>query len=234
MIPIKDDNPSTTFPFITILLILINITVFVYQKWLGPEAQSFVYRFGAIPWELTRFQELPDLPIQFRSTFPNIFTLITSMFVHGSILHLLGNMLYLWIFGDNVEGLIGHGRFLVFYICCGLVASLAHIVSVPSSTIPMIGASGALSGVLGAYFLRFPRAKVHVLIFLFIFIRVLRISAIFVLGFWFIMQILNGFGWFGFNGGGGIAWFAHIGGFVAGAVLVFFFEKKDRVRVYYR
>ena len=232
MIPIKDDNPTYTFPVITILLILANVGIYIYQFSLGQGAQAFISKMGAIPWEIMHFRELPGLPLEYRSEFPNILTLFTSMFLHGGLLHLLGNMLYLWIFGDNIEALVGHGRFLVFYLCCGLIATLSHVISDPASTTPMVGASGAISGVLGAYFLRFPRAKVHVLIFFLFFIRVIRVSALFVLGFWFVMQVLNGFGSLGFQRGAGIAWFAHIGGFVAGMVLVFFFEKKDRVRYF--
>jgi membrane associated rhomboid family serine protease len=234
MIPIKDDNPTYSVPIITILLIIANIAIFVYQFTLGQEAQAFVYRLGAIPWEITHFREHPELPMNFRSQVPNILTIFTSMFLHGGILHLLGNMLYLWIFGDNIEALMGHGRFLLFYLICGVAATLTHIITDPDSVVPMIGASGAISGVLGAYFLRFPRAKVHVLIILFIFIRVVRVSALFVLGFWFVMQVLSGFGSLGFQGGGGVAWFAHIGGFVAGMVLVFILEKKERVRIHRR
>ena len=207
-----------------------NIAVYMYQWSLGPEAKAFVFRLGAIPWEIIHFQELPEIPPAYRSGFPNIVTLLTSMFLHGGLLHLAGNMLYLWIFGDNVEALMGHIRFFFFYICCGLIATLTHIVMEPNSTIPMVGASGAISGVLGAYFIRFPRAKVHVLIIFIFFIRVIRVSALFVLGFWFIIQVMNGFGYLGARGGG-VAWFAHIGGFVAGFILVTLFEKKGRVRI---
>ena len=234
MIPIKDDNPTYTFPAVTVFLILVNIAVHAYQWTLGPEAQAFIYRLGAIPWEITHFRELVRLPVDFRSNVPNILTLFTSMFIHGGLLHLLGNMLYLWIFGDNVEALVGHARFFVFYISCGLIAALCHIIIDPNSSIPMVGASGAISGVLGAYFLRFPRARVHVVIFFFFFIRVVRVSALFVLGLWFIMQVFSGLGSLGIGGTGGVAWFAHIGGFVAGIILIFPFEKKERVRIYRR
>ncbi|MFH1941916.1 MAG: rhomboid family intramembrane serine protease [bacterium] len=233
MIPIKDDNPTYAFPIITILLILGNAAVYAYQWTLGPESQAFVYRMGTIPWEITHFSEYPSLPPHFQSDIPNVLTLFTSMFVHGGVFHLLGNMLYLWIFGDNVEALLGHGRFFLFYVCCGLAATLTHVMIDPNSTMPMVGASGAISGVLGAYFMRFPRAKVHVLIFFFFIIRVVRVSALFVLGFWFIMQVFSGFGSLGMQGGG-VAWFAHIGGFVVGMVLVFLFEKKERVQIYRR
>ena len=232
MIPIKDDNPSYTFPLVTIFFILANVTVYIYQMTLGQTTQALFYKFGTIPWEITHFHELPRLPENFHSQIPNVLTLFTAMFIHGGILHLLGNMLYLWIFGDNVEALMGHIRFFFFYLLCGLIAVFSHIIVTPNSTLPMIGASGAISGVLGAYFVRFPRAKVHVLIFLFFFIRVIRISALFVLGFWFVIQIFSGLGSLGPGTDGGVAWFAHIGGFLSGMVLIFFFEKKERVRIY--
>jgi membrane associated rhomboid family serine protease len=234
MIPIKDDNPRIAFPFITILFILVNTIVFLYQILYVAEPQAFVYRFGTIPWEITHFTELNRLPPEFRSEIPNVLTLFSSMFIHGGILHLAGNMLYLWIFGDNVEGIMGHGRFFFFYLCCGLAASASHVLIAPNSTVPMVGASGAISGILGAYFVRFPRAKVHVVFILIFFIRVIRIPAFFVLGFWFVVQLLSGLIYMGPEGNAGVAWFAHIGGFAAGIILVFFFEKKERVRIYRR
>lgn len=233
MIPIKDDNPTYSFPITTLFFIVFNVAVHVYQWILGPNGEAFIYRMGAIPWEITHFQELPGIPFAYQSEFPNLITLVTSMFLHGGLLHLLGNMLYLWIFGDNIESLMGPVRFVFFFIFCGIAASFLHIVVEPNSTVPMIGASGAISGVLGAYFVRFPRAKVHVLIFFFYFIRVVRVSALFALGFWFVMQVFSGLGTIN-TGGGGIAWFAHIGGFVAGMFLIPFFEKKERVRIYRR
>ncbi len=232
MIPIRDDNPTRTFPFVTVFLILANVAVFVYQWTLGQGAEAFIYRLGAIPWEITHFQELPQIPAEYRSGFPNMLTLLTSMFLHGGLFHLLGNMLYLWIFGDNVEAIMGRIRFFLFYILCGVAASLSHVLIAPASNVPMVGASGAISGVLGAYFLRFPRARVHVLIFLFIFIKTIRIPALFVLGFWFVLQVLNGMGSLGPSGENSVAWFAHIGGFLAGLVLVLLFEKRDRLRLY--
>lgn len=226
MIPIKDDNPTTIFPLMTILLIAANVAVFIYQVTLGEAAQGFVYRFGAVPWEVTHFQEFPNFPGDYQSSIPGVLTIFTSMFLHGGPVHLLGNMLYLWIFGDNIEALVGHFRFLFFYLCCGLVASLGHVISDPQSTLPMVGASGAISGVLGAYFIRFPKARVHVLIIFILFIRVIRVPAIIVLGIWLVIQIMNGLGTLGF-GGGGVAWFAHIGGFIAGLILIFFFQKVE-------
>ncbi len=232
MIPIKDDNPARHFPIVTILIIIGNMAVYIYQMIHGPEIQAFIYKFGAIPWEITHFQEIPNIPIDYRSTIPNTLTLFTSIFLHGGFFHLTGNMLYLWIFGDNVEALVGHVRFFIFYICCGLVAALTQIIIAPNSSVPMVGASGAISGVLGAYLLFFPKAKVHVLIFFFFFIRIIRVSALFVLGLWFFIQLFNGLGSIGLEETGGVAWFAHIGGFVAGMILVFLFEKRGPVRIY--
>ena len=235
MIPIKDDNPTQTFPIITIVLIVLNVVIYAVQVSLGDGAEAFIYRFGAIPFEISHFQELPKLPFAFQTRMPNIFTLITAMFLHGGLFHLLGNMLYLWIFGDNVEAIMGSMRFLAFYLLCGLIAALSHIIIEPNSTVPMVGASGAISGVLGAYFLRFPRARVHVLIIFFFIFRVIRVSALFVLGFWFLIQLSNGLGQMKLNPtGSGVAWFAHIGGFIAGMILVYFFEKKHKTRIYGR
>ncbi len=140
------------------------------------------------------------------------------MFLHGSILHVLGNMLYLWIFGDNVEDKLGHVKFFIFYILCGLAATLTHVATTPDSQIPMVGASGAIAGVLGAYMIRFPGARILTLIFFGFFIRIVRIPALFVLGFWFILQLLYGLPSLG-SVGGGVAWFAHVGGFIAGIFL---------------
>lgn len=230
-LPFKDENPSRTFPWMTILLIATNIGIYVYQMLTGKLTQSFVYQFGIIPWEITHFQDHPTLPL---SPIPNPLTLFTAMFLHGGWLHLLGNMLYLWIFGDNVEATLGHFRFLIFYLLCGLIASFAHISFYPNSTVPVIGASGAISGILGAYFLLFPNAYVQALLFFFYFIRIVRIPAFLVLGFWFLFQLLSGLGSLTTLEKGGVAWFAHIGGFVAGMLLILFFPKrKKRTVIFY-
>jgi len=227
LIPIRDDNPTPYFPLVTILLILINVALHIYQISLGAGAEAFLYRFGAIPWELTRGLEWPGLPSGFQTPSGPWVTPMTSMFLHGSIPHLIGNMLYLWIFGDNVESLMGHGRFIFFYLVCGLFATAAQIFSHPDAVIPMVGASGAVSGVLGAYLIRFPRARVHVLFIWFLFIRIIPVRAFFVLGFWFLFQVFNGL--LSSGHGPGVAWFAHVGGFLSGMILVFLFERKDRV-----
>lgn len=216
MIPLKDDNPTRTFPFVTILIIIINIFIYVYQLTLGARAEGlFVLRAGAIPYEITHFLDIYPKAI----LLPPL-TLFTAMFVHGGFLHVAGNMLYLWIFGDNIEDRLGHFRFIVFYLLGGLIASLAHIIMLPNSTIPMIGASGAIAGVLGAYFLLYPRAHVLTLVFFFFFIDTVRIPALVFLGLWFVFQVLSS------GAGGGIAWYAHIGGFIGGAGLVKLFERK--------
>lgn len=232
MIPIRDSHVTLkTTPVFTVLLILGNTAVFVYQILIGPDLESFFYRFGAIPWEISHFQELPGLEWTHRSPVPNILTLFTAMFLHSDILHLGGNMLYLWIFGDNVEALTGHVRFPVFYLTCGLAAAMTHVMLDPGSQVPMIGASGAVSGLLGAYFIRFPKARVHVLVFIpFLLIRIVPVPAVLMLGLWFVFQVLNGLGSLGHPATGGVAWFAHIGGFVAGMVLILFFQKKGRKR----
>jgi len=220
MIPLRDDNPTESFPWVTIGLIIINCSVFLYQLSLGPHGmQKLILQAGAIPYEIFHFKDIyPVTPI------PVPMTLMSAMFMHGGFMHIIGNMLYLWIFGDNIEDAIGHVRFILFYLACGIVAGMLHILSDINSTIPMIGASGAVAGILGAYFILYPRAKVLTLIIFIFFIRTIRIPAVIVLGFWFILQVLNA------GGGGGIAWYAHIGGFIAGASMALpFAGKKNRV-----
>ncbi len=214
MIPIRDENPSRTFPLVTLTIIIANVMIFFYQLFLPREALgAFIGEYAAIPNLLMHGQ--------------NLHAIVTSMFLHGGFLHLAGNMLYLWIFGDNVESLCGHFRFLLFYLLCGLAAFLGHFITQPFSTVPMLGASGAISGVLGAYFLRFPRANVVVVIPLFFFLwPTFHIPAVIVLGLWFIYQIWNGISIP--SVGGGVAWFAHIGGFVAGLLLIRTFEYRRR------
>ena len=221
MIPLHDDNPTKITPVVTIALIVICIVIFFYQFSLGFEGgRLFVAQFGAIPAVLFGHASLPRDVV----AIPASFSLITSMFLHGGFLHLAGNMLYLWIFGNNIEDVMGHRRFILFYIVCGIVAAMAHALTDPGSGIPMIGASGAISGVLGAYLLLFPHARVLTLVPIWIFIRLIYLPAVFFLGFWFLMQILSSSI---SSAGGGVAWFAHIGGFVAGMVLIGVFKHKD-------
>jgi rhomboid family protein len=218
MFPLKDDNPTRTFPFVTIALIVVNATVFLYELILPPTLrEGFILNMGVVPYEITQVRPMSaDLVLY------NGLTLLTAMFLHGGLMHLVGNMLYLWIFGNNVEDVMGHVRFVLFYVLCGLTASLTQIVASPLSRVPMIGASGAISGVLGAYLVMFPAARVLTLIFFFFFARVVPIPAVIVLGFWFLIQLASA----GKAAAGGVAWFAHIGGFVAGLVLIAVFRRR--------
>jgi membrane associated rhomboid family serine protease len=211
MIPIKDDNPRLRPPIVTVGLITANIVAFYFEYTLGME--YVVGRFGAVSADIVRFQN-PE-------------TLITSMFLHGGFLHLGGNMLYLWIFGDNIEGYFGHFKFVIFYLLCGLLATATHIVLGGVSEVPLVGASGAISGVLGAYAAKYPKARVVVIIPLFVFITVRSIPAIIALGFWFAIQLVYGFLTVETEGGG-VAFWAHVGGFVAGLLLVYVFPKGRR------
>jgi membrane associated rhomboid family serine protease len=219
VIPIHDDNPTRITPFVTVALIGASIAIFFYEVTLGMEdGRLFIYRYGAIPAALFGNMSLPPEVM----AVPGAFSLITSMFLHGGFLHLAGNMLYLWIFGNNIEDSMGHGRFVLFYLTCGVVAALTHALTDTGSDVPMIGASGAISGVLGAYLLLYPRARVLVLFPIWIFIRLFYVPAGLVLALWFLLQLLYSAG-----GGGGVAWYAHIGGFIAGMVLIGFFKHRS-------
>lgn len=221
MIPYKDDNPTRHFPIITIFLIAVNIIVFLYQLTLGPASHVIIHSYGAIPYHLFHGREIgPSTAV----------TLLTSMFLHGDLFHIAGNMLYLWIFGNNIEDRLGIFRFILFYILCGVAAAYAHALSEPSSRIPMIGASGAISGILGAYMILFPRARVHTLIFLGFFVQVIRVPALIVIGFWIVIQFINGIISKGLYASGGVAWFAHIGGFIVGILLIKLFLPKRRYK----
>ena len=218
MIPIRDNIPSSTYPFVTVAILSINVAVFLYQLTLGMEGvELFIYKTAAIPLEITSRTDIGP-----SSLVPLPYTLLTAMFVHGGLVHVGGNMLFLWIFGDNVEDRFGHILFLIFYIASGVAASLAHIALDPGSTMPMVGASGAIAGVLGAYFLLFPRAQVNTLVILPLFISMARVPAILFLGLWFLFQIVNS--GVSSTDGGGVAWFAHIGGFVAGVLAALIYK----------
>ncbi len=218
MIPLKDDNPTYSTPYVTYTLIAINIVVFFFQMMMpAQQGQAFIMTYGAIPTEIIQGH--------------NLYAIFTSMFLHGSLMHLLGNMLYLYIFGDNIEHICGHFRFLGFYLLAGLMAFVTHFILNVHVNVPMVGASGAISGILGAYALRFPQARVHVLVFLFFLITTFRVPAVVVLGLWFVMQLFNGMA--ALSAQAGVAWFAHVGGFVAGLLFLRFFEK-DHYRVSFR
>jgi membrane associated rhomboid family serine protease len=220
VIPLRDTIPSRTFPFVTIALIVANIAVFVHQLGLGYEhGEAFVAIFGAVPAQITG-----AVPHAAPAVAPGL-TIVTSMFLHGGVLHLAGNMLFLWIFGNNVEDATGHLRFAAFYLLCGAAAALTHIVSHPASNVPMVGASGAISGVLAAYFLLYPRARIITLIWLGFFATTVQIPAFVFLGLWFLIQ---SFSWAAGEGGsgGGVAVAAHVGGFLAGLLLVVPFKQR--------
>ncbi len=220
MIPLHDDNPTKLTPVVTIAFIAVCILVFLYQVSLpvGPD-NTFVFQYGAIPALLFGQANLPETVVPI----PAYATLITSMFLHGGWMHLIGNMLYLWVFGNNIEDVMGHAKYVVFYLTCGILAALSHALTDPSSPIPMVGASGAISGVLGAYVLLFPRARVLVLM---PGLGATKVPAGVVLGMWFVMQLLSGGMSIG-SEGGGVAFFAHIGGFLAGMALIGLFKRRD-------
>jgi len=221
MLPLKDDVPSRSFPWVTIFLILLNSSAFLWEVFLGSAAQGFIENYAVVP------RSILSLGL------PRFHTLLTSMFLHGGWGHIIGNMLYLWIFGDNVEDCLGRFRYLLFYLLCGIVASFAHIVTSAGSTVPTIGASGAISGVLGGYLLLYPRAGVWTFIFFGFFIRMIKVPAFLVLGFWILLQLLQGVASLPqADAGGGVAWFAHIGGFFAGLALVKVFQKRPPIRSY--
>lgn len=218
MIPLKDDNPTSTYSYVTVGLIIINILVFVYELSWGRHFGHFLNRYGATP--VLILKNMPA-PVEYP---PPFITIFTSMFLHGGFFHVAGNMLYLWVFGNNIEDSMGHFRFIIFYFLCGVIAVYSFSIVNPHSTVPMVGASGAVSGVLGAYLILFPRAKVLTLIPFGFYIQMVKIPAIFVLGLWMVVQIINGM--VSGGTGGGVAWFAHIGGFITGMALIGLFKKR--------
>ncbi len=216
MIPIRDINPTRRFPLVTVILIVLNVIVFVFELMLPSESMldSFAYTWGLVPYELMQLDPWA------------IITVFTSMFLHGGFMHLASNMLYLWIFGDNIEFALGSFRFIIFYLLCGIGAALGQVLINPSSTVPMIGASGAVSGVLGAYLLLYPRAEVETLVFLGYFVRLIRLPALVVLGLWIFLQLSSGLLSLGMEATGGVAFFAHIGGFLSGLALVVLLRRR--------
>jgi len=223
MIPIKDDNPTSGRPIVTYFIIVLCVSVFFAQ--LGSqsyETGQLFYSYGLIPSVLMGYDQLPvDIYV-----IPAYVTIFSSMFMHGGFMHLIGNMLYLWIFADNIEDNLGPKKFIFFYLLSGIGAAMAQILVDPSSQVPMVGASGAIGGVLGAYIINYPKAKVLVLIPLGFFIFSHKIRALYVLGFWFILQFINSSM---MSSQGGVAYAAHIGGFVTGMILILFFNKKNRI-----
>ncbi|MBN2468535.1 MAG: rhomboid family intramembrane serine protease [Deltaproteobacteria bacterium] len=218
MIPLRDRNPSGTFPFVTIFLIVVNVLVFLYQLSLGRSLPTFLYQYSLVPARL-----FYDSAAPVAASIPGILSFFSSMFFHGGWLHIIGNMWYLWIFGDNVEDRLGHGMFIVFYLVCGFVAALFHVVLNPRSIVPVVGASGAIAGVLGAYLVCYPFARVLTLVPIFVFIQLVEIPAIFFLVLWFLLQFFSGtltIAVTAETAAGGVAWWAHVGGFLCGAVII--------------
>jgi membrane associated rhomboid family serine protease len=216
VIPLRDVIPTRTTPFVTVALIAINTLAFLYELSLGDLLDRFIFSYGLVPANFSWV------------------ALLTSMFLHGGLLHFGGNMLYLWIFGDNVEDRMGHGRFLTFYLLCGGVAALAQTVFDPDSLIPMVGASGAIAGVMGAYFVLYPHSRIVTLL-PFIVIQIIEVPAILFLGIWFLMQFMSGIGSIaqtaGTESAGGVAFWAHVAGFAAGLAGVFVFRRPERQKV---
>ena len=216
VIPLRDVIPSRTTPFVTVGIIAANALAFWFELSLpAGTRQVLICDFGIVPAAFA---------------WP---TLLSSMFLHGGWLHIIGNMWFLWIFGDNVEDRLGHGRYLAFYLLCGAVAGIAQALVSPDSYIPTIGASGAIAGVMGAYFVLYPRSRVLTLIWLFVFVDIVEIPAVFFLGFWFLMQLFSGVGSVAQTAGnhGGVAFWAHVAGFLFGVAAVFVFRRSERQRV---
>ena len=223
MIPLKDDNPTSGKPVVTYFLLASCVLVFFFE--LGSASYKtgeLFYSYGLIPSVLLGYSQLPnDIYI-----IPAYLTIFSSMFMHGGFMHLIGNMLYLWIFADNIEDDLGPKKFIIFYLLCGVGAAMSQVFMDTQSQIPMVGASGAIGGILGAYLINYPKAKVLVLIPFGFFSQLLKIRAIYVLGFWFILQFINSS--LSAGQGGGVAYAAHIGGFISGIILILFFNKKKK------
>ena len=234
MFPIRDDNPSILTPWATLTIVALNAAVWVLVQGMGsePTFAGSVCRYGLIPGELlqlvtpgTRLPIGPDMACVLTDQ-PAWSTILTSMFMHGGWKHIIGNMWFLWIFGNNVEDAMGHGRFVLFYLLCGLAAAAAQIAADPGSPIPMVGASGAIGGVMGAYILLYPRVHVHMLIIIVIYVTTIAVPAYLMLGYWFLLQLLSG--WASMSSqGGGVAFWAHAGGFIAGGLLIFLFRDRQ-------
>ena len=233
MFPIRDDNPTFLVPYATYVIIALNVIVWVLVQGLGSERALIesMCTLALIPAKLLAIAPEGAL-VPFTEQFvcvlsgPAWYTPITSMFMHGGWFHIIGNLWFLWIFGNNVEDSMGHARFVVFYLLCGLAAAGLQVFSDPDSAVPMVGASGAIGGVMGAYVVLFPRVRVHMLIFLGFLVTTIAVPALFMLGYWIAVQLLQGFLTIG-QEGGGVAFWAHVGGFVAGAALILLFRKPE-------
>jgi membrane associated rhomboid family serine protease len=222
MLPLRDNIQSNSRPIITYIILGLNISVFIYEISLGTHLDAFIKQFGAVPYNIFN-------PVGLSS----YLTLFTSMFMHANLMHIIGNMLFLWIFADNIEDRVGHVVFIIFYLTCGLAGTLLHSVFTPASIIPMIGASGAISGVLGAYIILFPKARISALMPFFLFFRIVQLPSLVFLGIWFLMQFLFGISSIRATGGG-VAYFAHIGGFLVGLLWALPFKFRQKKRYEYK
>jgi membrane associated rhomboid family serine protease len=222
MLPLRDNIQAISRPIITYIILGLNILVFIYEISLGTHLDVFINQFGAVPYNIFS-----------QGGLASYMTLFTSMFMHANLMHIIGNMLFLWIFADNIEDHIGHVMFIIFYLTCGLAGTLLHAVVTPASTIPMIGASGAISGVLGAYIILYPKARISALIPFGFFLRVVQLPSVVFLGIWFLMQFL--FSISSIRGtGGGVAYLAHVGGFVVGLLWALPFKFKQKKHYEYK
>ena len=217
MIPIRDRNPSGTFPYVTIGIIVVNVLVFLYELSLGLDLGQFLYQYGVVPVKATHYYRSSDSTL-----IETFFPFLSSIFLHGGFIHLIGNMWFLWIFGDNIEDKLGHVKYFFFYILCGIIASSVHVFFNSLAEIPCVGASGAIAAVLGAYMVTFPRARVTTVIPIFFFLQIIELPAVVVIGFWILIQFFSGaVSLTTSTSGGGVAWWAHIGGFVSGIILFY-------------
>lgn len=223
MLPIRDNIPSRGFPIINLLIIVANIVAFAHELTLGSQLQGWLFEMGLVP---QRFLE--EMSGAMPLSLTTLFSPFTYMFLHGGWLHIIGNLWILWIFGDNIEDRLGHFRYLIFYLLAGLVSGGLHLITNPTSAVPTVGASGAIAGIMGGYFLLFPGARILTLVPIFVFLQFIELPAFIFLGFWFLMQFLMGAGSLMSGGmqGGGIAWWAHIGGFIFGLLTVKLFSRR--------
>ncbi|MFK8014646.1 MAG: rhomboid family intramembrane serine protease [Gammaproteobacteria bacterium] len=234
MFPIRDENPQIRVPVVTYALLALNIAAWVLLQGAGSGSTLLesICRFGLIPADLLGPIDVSNLPERVICRIdgqPNWSTVVSSMFMHGGWMHLIGNLWFLWIFGDNVEDAMGRVRFAIFYLLCGLAAATLQVLSASGSVVPMVGASGAIGGVMGAYIVLYPRVHVHLLVILGFFVTTFAVPAVAMLGYWLVVQLLGGFSSIGASGGG-VAFWAHVGGFAAGALLVLLFKDEDLLR----
>jgi membrane associated rhomboid family serine protease len=234
MFPYRDDNPTLDTPVVTYLLIAVNVAVWILVQGMGqdPALARSVCELGLIPGELLG-RVIPGTTIPLSPNESCLlgverhwYTPVTSMFLHGGWLHLIGNMWFLWLFGNNIEDSMGHARYLAFYLLCGLAAAAGQMLVSPASVVPMVGASGAISGVMGAYIVLYPRVRIHMLVFLFIFVTRIVVPAYLMLGYWFLLQLVSGTA---ARSEGGVAFWAHVAGFMAGAALIWVFKDRELV-----